>query len=139
MAIDYNRNQQPDIVLMLKDSKNIAVVGLSTNQFRPAYSTAKYLIQAGYNVIPVNPRYGEVLGLKCYPSLRDVPEKIDIVNVFRNGRHVMQIVEDAIAIAAKVVWTQPGVYNDAAIQKATGAGLTVVDQQCIKIEHARIN
>jgi predicted CoA-binding protein len=123
---------------ILKENRVIAVVGLSANWFRPSYFAAKYLQDHGYRVIPVNPQYREVLGERCYASLRDIPEKVDIVDVFRRSEDVMPIAEDAIAIGARVLWQQLGVRNEAAAAKARAAGLETVLDRCVKIEHGRL-
>jgi predicted CoA-binding protein len=126
-----------DRLRILKDAKTIAMVGLSANPFRPSHFAAIYMLAEGYTVIPVNPRETEILGQRCYPSLRDVPQPIDIVDIFRDPRAVGPIVEDAIAVDAKIVWMQLGVINEAAAQRAREAGLEVVMDACVKIEHAR--
>ena len=123
---------------ILHEAKTIAVVGLSADWFRPSFFAAKYMQEHGYRVIPVNPKYGEVLGAKCYRWLRDIPEKVDIVDVFRKSADVMPIAEDAIAIGAKVLWQQLGVKNEAAAAKARAAGLETVMDRCVKIEHGRL-
>ena len=123
---------------VLAQTKSIAVVGLSAHWYRPSYFAAKYMQEHGYRVIPVNPKYPEILGEKCYRSLRDVPEKIDIVDVFRKTEDVPPIAEDAIAIGARVLWQQLGVRNEAAAARARQAGLDTVMDRCVKIEHARI-
>lgn len=123
---------------ILKENRVIAVVGLSAKQHRPSHSVAKYLLEHGYRVIPVNPAYQEVLGQKCYPSLRDVPERVDIVDCFRRSAEIMPVAEDAIAVGAKVLWMQIGVINEAAAEKARKAGLDVVMDRCIEIEYARL-
>ncbi len=123
---------------ILGENHVIAVVGLSADWHRPSYFAAKYLQEHGYRVIPVNPKYGEILGEKCYKSLREVPEKIDIVDVFRKTQDVMPIAEEAIAIGAKVLWQQLGVKNEAAAAKARAAGLDAVVDRCVKIEHGRL-
>ena len=123
---------------ILHNSKTIAVVGLSADWFRPSFFAAKYMQEHGYRVIPVNPKYPEILGEKCYRSLRDIPEKVDIVDVFRKTADVMPIAEDAIAIGAKVLWQQLGVQNEAAAAKAQAAGLETVMNRCVKIEHGRL-
>ena len=132
----------PGLRRILKTNRVIAVVGLSGDWFRPSYFAAKYMIEHGYTVIPVNPRYQEILGQKCYRSLRDAAEnstvKIDIVDVFRRTDDVMPIAEDAIAIGAKVLWQQLGVTNVEAAKKAEAAGLEAVMDHCVKIEHARL-
>jgi predicted CoA-binding protein len=122
---------------ILKENTTIAVVGLSANWYRPSYFAAKYLKDHGYRIIPVNPAYKEVLGEKCYPGLLDIPEPIDVVDIFRKPEDVPGIVEDAIKIGAKVVWMQLGVINEEAAERARGAGLEVVMNRCMKIEHAR--
>ena len=126
-----------DIVRILKESRNIAVVGLSDDPYRPSNNIASYLIEAGYNVIPVNPKLKEVLGLPCYPSLLDIPGPVDMVDVFRNPAQVMPVVEEAIAKGVKVIWFQLGVINEDAIQRADEAGLEVVVNRCTAVEHAR--
>jgi uncharacterized protein len=123
---------------ILKEARTIAVVGLSTNPARPSHGVAQYLMRQGYRVIPVNPAYGEVLGEKCYASLRDIPESVDVVDCFRKPTELMPIVEDAIAIGAKALWMQLGVINEAAAAKARAAGMQVVMDHCIKIEHMRL-
>ena len=128
----------PGLRRILKTNKVIAVVGLSGDWFRPSYFAAKYMIGHGYTVIPVNPRYQEILGQTCYRSLRDIPVKVDIVDVFRRTEDVMPIAEDAIAIGAKVLWQQLGVKNVEAAGKAETAGLETVMDRCVKIEHARL-
>jgi predicted CoA-binding protein len=123
---------------ILRENHVIAVVGLSGDWYRPSYFAAKYMQEHGYHVIPVNPKYGEILGRKCYKSLREVREKIDIVDVFRKTQDVMPIAEEAIAIGAKVLWQQLGVKNEAAAAKARAAGLDAVVDRCVKIEHGRL-
>lgn len=123
---------------ILKENRVIAVVGLSADWFRPSYFAAKYLQEHGYRVIPVNPKYPEILGEKCYKSLRDIPEPVDIVDVFRKTADVMPIAEETIAIGAKVLWQQIGVQNVAAAEKAETAGLAAVMDRCVKIEHGRL-
>ena len=123
---------------ILRECRTIAVVGLSADWFRPSYFAAKYMQEHGYRVVPVNPRYGEILGEKCYASLREVPEKIDLVDVFRKSADVMPIAEDAIAVGARVFWQQLGVTNEAAAARARAAGLEAVMDRCVKIEHGRL-
>jgi len=123
---------------ILHDSKTIAVVGLSADWFRPSFFAAKYMQEHGYRVIPVNPKYPEILGEKCHASLREIREKVDIVDVFRKTADVMPIAEDAIAIGARVLWQQIGVKNEAAAAKARAAGLETVMDRCVKIEHGRL-
>ncbi len=125
---------------ILAENRVVAVVGLSADWYRPSYFAAKYLQEHGYRVIPVNPRYAgkKVLGETCYASLRAVPEKVDIVDVFRRSQDLPPIADDAIAIGAKVLWQQIGVKNEAAAEKARAAGLDTVVDRCVKIEHARL-
>ena len=123
---------------ILRENRVIAVVGLSGDWYRPSYFAAKYMLEHGYRVIPVNPKYGDILGQKCFKSLREIPEKVDIVDVFRKSQDVMPIAEDAIAIGARVLWQQLGVKNEAAAAKARAAGLDAVMDRCVKIEHGRL-
>lgn len=123
---------------ILRENKVIAVVGLSADWYRPSYFAAKYMLEHGYRVIPVNPKYREILGQKCCASLREVPEKVDIVDVFRKSQDVGPIAEDAIAIGARVLWQQLGVKNEAAAARARAAGLDSIMDRCVKIEHGRL-
>jgi predicted CoA-binding protein len=123
---------------ILRESRVIAVVGLSADWYRPSYFAAKYMQEHGYRVIPVNPKYASILGEKCYRSLREVPERVDIVDIFRKSEDVMPIAEDAIAIRAKVLWQQLGVRNESAAAKARAAGMEAVLDRCVKIEHGRL-
>jgi uncharacterized protein len=139
--LDYSIRAMDDINTLrriLKESRVIAVVGLSADWFRPSYFAAKYMQEHGYRVIPVNPKYESILGEKCYKSLRDIPEPVDMVDVFRKTQDVPPIADEAIAIGAKVLWQQLGVRNQAAAAKAEAAGLHVVLDRCVKIEHARL-
>ena len=123
---------------ILREYKTIAVVGLSAKWNRPSHFAAKYMKEHGYKIVPVNPGYDEILGEKCYPSLLDIPEPVDIVDIFRRSEDVPPIVEDAIKIGAKVVWMQLTVINEAAASRAREAGLEVVMNRCVKIEHGRL-
>ena len=123
---------------ILRDHRTIAVVGLSANWYRPSFFAAKYMREHGYRVIPVNPQYESVLGEKCYKSLRDIPEPVGIVDCFRRSEEIPALADEAIAIGAKVLWMQLGVSNAAARAKAEAAGLEVVEDRCVKIEHARL-
>jgi hypothetical protein len=123
---------------ILAENRVIAVVGLSADWFRPSYFAAKYMMEHGYRVIPVNPKYSEILGQKCYRSVQEIPEKVDIVDVFRKTEDVMPVAEAAIAARARVLWQQLGVRNEAAAAKARAAGLETVMDRCVKIEHARL-
>lgn len=111
--------------------KTIAVVGLSPKEIRPSYGVAKYLQSVGYKIIPVNPGHPQILGEKSYPTLRDIPVKIDVVDVFRRPEHVLPIAEAAIEIGAKAIWFQDGVVNEAAAKLAEEAGLLVVMDDCM--------
>ena len=122
---------------ILRENRTIAVVGLSAQWHRPSYFAAKYMQEHGYRVIPVNPTYDTILGEKCFRSLRDIPCKVDIVDCFRKSAEIPAIAEDAIAIGAKVLWMQLGVTNAEARQRAEAAGLEVVEDRCVKIEHGR--
>ena len=119
---------------ILTKYRNVAVVGLSSDPLKPSRKVAVYLAEHGYNVIPVNPKAAEILGKKSYPSLSAVPEKVEIVDIFRRPEDVMPIVEEAIKVGAKVVWMQEGIVNEAAAQKAREAGLQVVMDKCIRRE-----
>jgi len=122
---------------IFETSKTIAVVGLSNRKFRPSYGVAEYLKFAGYRIIPVNPQVSEVLGEKCYAQLEDIPEKVDIVDIFRRSEFVPEIVDAAIRIGARAVWMQEGVVNPEAAEKARKAGLFVAMDVCIFKEHAK--
>jgi hypothetical protein len=126
-----------EVRALLKDAHTIAVVGLSDKPDRDSYHVAAYLQKQGYRIIPVNPAVSEVLGEKAYPSLRDVPEKIDVVDIFRRPDAVPAIVEDAIAIGAGAVWMQEGIVHNAAADTARAAGLQVVMNKCLLKEHAQ--
>lgn len=123
------------ILEILKNFKTIAVVGLSSNPARPSYGVTQYMQSAGYRIIPVNPNEQEVLGEKCYARLEDVPEKIEIVDVFRRAEHVPPVVESAIRVGAKVLWMQLGIEHGDAAERARAAGLTVIEDACILVEH----
>lgn len=130
-----------DIVTLrrvLRDTRTLAVVGLSADWFRPSYFSAKYMQEHGYRIIPVNPKYDEILGEKCYPSLAAIPEPVDLVDVFRKPADAPAIAREAVAIGAKTLWLQIGVVSDEARQIAEAAGLTVVMDRCVKIEYARL-
>lgn len=128
----------PTLRRILAEHHTVAVVGLSANWHRPSNFAAKYMQEHGYRVIPVNPQYEEVLGERCHARLTDVPDKVDIVDCFRAAGEIPAIVEDAIAIGAKVIWMQLGIVNNEAARRARDAGLDVVMDRCVKIEHARL-
>jgi len=125
------------ILEILKKYKTIAVVGLSSNPARPSYEVAEYMQRVGYKLIPVNPNEKEVLGEKSYARLEDVPEKIEIVDIFRRAEDVPPVVESAITVGAKVVWMQLGIENAEAAERARAAGLIVVEDACIFVEHRK--
>lgn len=125
------------ITEILNKCKTIAVAGLSSNPMRPSHEVSQYMQSAGYRIIPVNPNETEVLGEKSYARLEDVPEKIDVVNIFRRPEEVPPVVESAIRVGAKAVWMQLGIENEEAAEKARAAGLAVVEDACILIEHRK--
>lgn len=120
-----------DLRQILAATRTIAVVGLSPRPDRPSHSVSAYLQEQGYQIIPVNPKLQEALGVKAYPSLRDVPVPIDVVDIFRRPEDVPPVIEDAIAVGAKVVWMQVGIVNEEAAAHAEAAGLTVVMDNCL--------
>ena len=128
----------PTLRRILAEAKTIAVVGLSANWHRPSNFAAKYMQEHGYRIIPVNPAYTEVLGERCYPTLEAIPEAVDMVDCFRAAAEIEPLSRSAIAIGAKVLWLQLGVINLDAAQLARAAGLDVVLDRCVKIEHARL-
>ena len=134
----YDGNDIETIRSILKKYKSIAVVGLSANWNRPSFFASKYMQQKGYKIIPVNPRYSEILGEKCYKSLLDIEEKVDIVDCFRRSDDILPIATDAIKIKAKVLWMQLSVFHEDAANLSRNAGLKVVQDRCVKIEHARL-
>jgi len=123
---------------ILKENHTIAIVGLSADWFRPSYFAAKYMQEHGFKIIPVNPKYTEILGEKCYPDLKSIPEKVDMVDVFRKSADCAPIAKEAVAIGAKVLWLQLGVENDEAKTIAETGGLEFVQNRCVKIEYARL-
>jgi predicted CoA-binding protein len=128
-------NNSNELRELLTQAKNIAVVGYSERPNRISHSIGKYLERAGYNIFPVNPTVEMIGDLKSYASLADVPGQIDIVNIFRRPEYVMGVVEDAIAIGAKAIWAQLGVVDEAAARKAEEAGIKVVMDRCIMVDH----
>lgn len=123
---------------ILRESKTIAVVGLSPKKDRASHRVARYLQKQGYRIIPVNPGYPEIIGEKCYSSLDDVPGKIDVVDIFRSSDYVPPIVEGAIRKGAGVAWMQLGVVNEKAVRRAEAAGLRVIADRCMMMEHQRL-
>jgi predicted CoA-binding protein len=135
---DLSQYQDPlTIQRVLLNAKTIAIVGLSKNEMRASYFVGYYLKRHGYRVIPVNPRETEILGETCYPSLLDVPEDVDIVNVFRAPEALPDIARDAVTINAGALWCQFGVINAEGAQIAEDGGVTVIMDRCLKVEHAR--
>ncbi|MBS4021596.1 MAG: CoA-binding protein [Dethiobacter sp.] len=126
-----------EILDILKNYRTVAMVGLSDNPYRPSHFAAIYMKTEGYRIIPVNPRYKEVLGLKCYPDLESIPEPVGVVDIFRQPEEVPALVDSALEIGAKVIWMQLGVIHHEAAFKAKQHGLKVVMDRCMKIEHAR--
>ena len=127
------------ILKVLNSYHRVAMVGLSANPNRPSYFAATYLKDYGFEIIPVNPAYQAVLGRPCYPSLDAVPQPLEVVDIFRKTEEVPAIVDDAIRLGAKVIWMQLGVIHHQARQKALDAGLMVIMDRCMKIEHARFH
>lgn len=123
---------------ILTQSKTIAIVGLSDNPQRPSHAVARYMQEHGYRIIPVNPSCNEILGEKCYPDLQSIPEKVDLVDVFRKPSDTPEIAKAAVAIGAKALWLQLGVVNDEARQIAQSGGLQVIMDRCLKIDHAHL-
>ena len=134
----YEATSDDEMRQILSDAKTVAVVGISDKPDRASYRVADFLMKHGYHILPVNPTIDTVLGVRVYGSLRDLDERVDVVDVFRRSDAVMEVVDDAIAIGAKVVWMQEGVINEAAAAKARAAGLIVVMDSCIKKDHARL-
>jgi len=127
-----------DIKNILNTIKTIAIVGLSPKEERDSNKVARYLLKEGYRIIPVNPKYQEILGLKSYPSLSVIPEEIDVVDIFRKPSAVYEIVESAISKGAEVIWMQEGIVNNEAAKKAKNAGLRVVMNKCMMKEHIKM-
>jgi predicted CoA-binding protein len=124
---------------IIQNARSVALVGVSANPLRSSNFVATYLVRTPLTTYPVNPAYDEVLGVKCYPSLHDLPEVPDIVDVFRRHDAIPAVVDEAIAVGAKVVWLQLGLRHDEAARTAVAAGLQVVQDRCLKIEHARFS
>ena len=129
---------ESEIAAILRSYRVVAVVGLSADPGRPSYLVAQYLKNHGYRIVPVNPGCQEILGEKCYPSLRDIPFPVEVVDIFRKVEAIPAIVDEAIAVGAKAVWLQLGLEEPQSAQKARQAGLQVVQNRCMKIEHAAL-
>ncbi|MDI3342074.1 MAG: CoA-binding protein [Sphaerobacter sp.] len=137
-AFDPSRYQDPETIAeILRTAQTIAVVGLSAKPNRPSHGVAAYLQRQGYRIIPVNPTEQEVLGERSYPSLRDVPVPVDIVDVFRRAEAVPEVARDAVAIGAKVLWLQLGIISPEAAAIAEAGGLTVIMDRCLAVDHQR--
>lgn len=126
---------------LLAKYKTIAVVGLSDNPTRPSHSVTKYMLDSGYEIIPINPMHEKIFGLTCYSNLESLTEelraRVQIVNVFRKSEEVLPVVEEAISVGAKAIWMQLGITNETAAERAREAGLVVVQNRCISVEHQR--
>jgi uncharacterized protein len=127
-----------ELTKLLREAKTIAVVGLSSNPVRPSFGVSRFLQRQGYRIIPVNPNETEVLGERAYASVRDIPEQIDIINIFRRPARVPEVVDEAITKGARCIWMQEGVVNHEAAKKAEVAGMPVVMDRCILKEIARL-
>jgi hypothetical protein len=130
--------QAATIRKVLRNSKTIAVVGLSPKPHRPSHQVASYLMEVGYTIIPVNPGQDAILGRTCYPNLRAIPTPVEMVDIFRRQETILPIVEDAISIGAQFIWMQEGIVNKEAAAKAESAGLTVIMDRCTKIDHMNL-
>ena len=135
----FNFNRMPEIPQLLTEALVIAIVGLSPKAERPSNMVASYLIRAGYIVIPVNPGHDQILDKRCYPSLLDIPGRIDIANIFRRSEDVGPIVDQAIEKDCKAIWMQQGIINHDAAEKARKHGLTVIMDRCIKVDHNNLS
>ncbi len=133
-ASPHNHNHKKTLRQIFADMKTIAVVGLSPKESRPSNMVARYLIDKGYTIIPVNPGQEEILGLKCYPDLSSIGQQVDVVDIFRRADQVEPIVAEAVSIGAKAIWMQEGIVNEQAAALAEKAGLKVIMDHCIKIE-----
>jgi len=136
--IPHDGLSDEEIKKILEGYKIVAVVGMSKDPMKPGHYVPKFLIKHGYKVMPVNPTVNEVLGLKSYPSLMDVPEDVEVVDVFRRPEYAPEVAEEAVKKKAKVLWLQEGIYNPQAVEIAKRGGLTVVWNRCIMKEHNRL-
>ena len=133
-----SKERTEQIRSILQATKTIAVVGLSPKTNRPSNMVARYLLKAGFTVIPVNPGHDTILGLPCYPSLSSIPQPVDLVNIFRRAQDIPPIVEEAINIGAQTIWMQQGIIHEDAAKNAIMAGLAVVMDRCIKVDHGML-
>jgi predicted CoA-binding protein len=136
MKMAFENPSRDRIKEILQDAGNIAIVGLSDRPDRVSYMVAGAMMDRGYRIIPVNPKATEILGEKCYPTLKDIPEPVDIVNVFRRSDAIPEVAEEAIAIGAKTLWTQLEIIHEGAAQQCLDAGMNVIMDRCIKVEDA---
>jgi predicted CoA-binding protein len=127
-----------NIEQIFKESKTIAIIGLSNSPTKDSYRVGSYLQKKGFTLYPVNPKYKSILDIKCYPDIQSIPDQIDIVDIFRNPEYVLPIVKEAVEIGVKTIWMQLGVINNEAADYALDAGVNVVMNRCIKVEHRRI-
>jgi len=134
----FKNPNDSEIKEILNRAGSIAVVGLSENQEKDSHRVARYLLEKGYRVIPVNPAAGEILGQRSYPDLASIPERVDLVNVFRRSEHLPGVVQEALKINAGCIWAQLGVYHEEAAAAAGRLGVPVVMDRCIKVEHQRL-
>ena len=137
--IDDINPSPEEIRKILQDSKKIAVVGLSPKEDRPSNMVARYLMEHGYDIVPVNPGQKEILGQKCYRSLADIPFDVDIADLFLNASRVPDAVDQALDKGIRVIWMQLGIYHREAGEKASGSGTVVIMDKCIKVEHEKLN
>ncbi|MEM3865288.1 MAG: CoA-binding protein [Nitrososphaerota archaeon] len=138
MSIPHDGLSDKEIKNVLEKYRVIAVVGMSKDPMKPGHYVPKFLIRHGYKIIPVNPTVDEVLGLKSYPSLNEIPEDVEVVDVFRRPEHIPEVAEEAVKKKAKVLWLQEGIYNAQAVEIAKNGGLIVVWNRCIMKEHNRL-
>ena len=131
-------SDKSEVEMQLREARTIAVVGMSPRANRPSHYVAKYLMEQGYRIIPVNPAVDEVLGIKSYPDIVSIPEDIDMIDIFRRSSQVPPVVDDAIAAGARFIWMQDGVVHEGAAAKARAAGMSVVMDNCTLREHSRI-
>ncbi|MEZ5558973.1 MAG: CoA-binding protein [Pseudomonadales bacterium] len=137
MSFDVTRYQDPGVIRAALRERRVAVVGMSSNELRASHFVGFYLKRHGYEVVPVNPREAAILGLECYPSLAAIPEPVGVVDVFRDPAAVPDIAREAVAVGAKFLWLQFGVISEEGVRIAEQAGLGVIVDRCMKIEHAR--
>jgi uncharacterized protein len=138
MSPSLTVEEDPELLEILRNARTIAVVGASADPHRDSNMIAQFLIKEGYEVIPVNPKYTEVLGRKCFPSVASIGKQVDIVDVFRRGEYMLETAGDAVEAKAQVLWMQLGIENEDAARVAADAGLRVVMNRCIMVEHRRL-